>query len=889
MTDKTVMLLDGNSLMNRAYYGLAGRQDLNASDGTPTGAVYAFLNMFLRYRDLIQPDLIFALFDRPEPTFRHEVYNEYKGDRKKMPDDLALQMPLAKELLDALGVKRYEVPGYEADDLIGTIANKAVAQDYVVTIVSGDRDTFQLINEKTEVLMPVSRRGLTQQEVINLEVLADRYGLIPEQIVDLKALMGDSSDGIPGIAGVGEKTALKLLHEYGDLETVLANSDQIKGVLGKRIQAEEDMARLSYDLARIELAVPIPDLPENFTDISSEQSDSELLQFFLRLGFKSMIPRFGLERALADWSIKLSQDSSITGQEQIECSSKEEFLQCSKEQEIVIAWEEQNDHVVSLISSEGCVIYLSGADAANFLSELSEKKFTIWDYKYFLRRFQQKAYKNPPFDLKIAAYLLDQMEGQIQLESVLSRTLASDYRPYPLMDRVTGTQISLLESLEHQPALTAAEQSRIFYRAQQMIAARNKQEKMAVDLKLERLLALEFSLAGVLADMEAKGITLDQAELKSQTDRMAADISVLEDEIFALAGHEFNLNSPKQLGIVLFEELGLPPGRKTKTGQYSTAADELEVLQFSHQIIPLILEHRSLSKLKSTFLDGLSQAVDVDGRVRTSYHQTLTSTGRLSSSNPNLQNIPIRTKRGREIRNIFVAAPGYILLDADYAQIELRILAHLSQDPNLLQAFADDIDVHKATASSLFSVPVAEVNAEQRDIAKTVNFSIVYGISDFGLARDLGISIAKAHDYIAAYDARYQKVREWLNNTIKLAYDQGYVETLLGRRRYVTELKSSDTNVRNFGERAAANAPVQGTAADLIKLAMVRIHDAFIENNLDAHLVLQVHDELLVEASIQDAGAAAKILQESMVEAMSLSVPLVAEVASGQSWGGIKV
>ncbi|NLK02722.1 MAG: DNA polymerase I [Clostridiaceae bacterium] len=888
MTDKTVMLLDGNSLMNRAYYGLAGRQNLNAADGTPTGAVYAFLNMFLRYRDLIQPDLIFALFDRPEPTFRHEVYSEYKGDRKKMPDELAMQMPLVKELLDALGVKRYEAPGYEADDLIGTLAHKAVAQGYEVTIVSGDRDTFQLINENTDVLMPVSRQGLTQQEVINLEVLADRYGLIPEQIVDLKALMGDSSDGIPGIKGVGEKTALKLLHEYGNLETVLANSDQIKGVLGERIRAEEDMARLSYDLAKIERAVPIPDLPEDLKCISSEQSDSELLQFFLRLGFKSMIPRFGLEQALADWSAKLRQDSSITARERFKCSDQEEFLQCSKDQEIVIAWEEHNDHVVGLISSEGCVIYLPGADAVNFLSELSDRELTIWDYKSFLRQFQQKSYKKPPFDLKIAAYLLDQMEGQIQLETVLSRSLASDYQPYPSLTHTTDAQISLLEGVEHRAVLTETEQSRIFYRAQQMIAARNRQEKMAADLKLERLLAMEFTLAGVLADMEAKGITLDQAELKSQTDRMAADISVLEDEIYALAGHEFNLNSPKQLSIVLFEELGLPPGRKTKTGQYSTAADELEALKFSHQIIPLILEHRSLSKLKSTFLDGLSLAVDADGRVRTSYHQTLTSTGRLSSSNPNLQNIPIRTKRGREIRNIFVAAPGYILLDADYAQIELRLLAHLSQDSNLLQAFADNIDVHKATASSLFSVPVTEVNSEQRDIAKTVNFSIVYGISDFGLARDLGISIGKAHDYIAAYDARYQKVREWLNNTIKLAYDRGYVETLLGRRRYITELKSSDTNVRNFGERAAANAPVQGTAADLIKIAMVRIHDAFIENNLDAHLVLQVHDELLVEASLQDAEAAAKILHDNMVEAMSLSVPLVAEVASGQSWGEVK-
>lgn len=344
MTDKTVMLLDGNSLMNRAYYGLAGRQNLNSADGTPTGAVYAFLNMFLRYRDLIQPDLIFALFDRPEPTFRHEMYREYKGDRKKMPDELVLQMPLAKELLDALGVKRYEVSGYEADDLIGTMAHIAVEQGYKVTIVSGDRDTFQLINKNTEVLMPVSRSGLTQQEVINLEVLADRYGLIPEQVVDLKALMGDSSDGIPGIKGVGEKTALKLLHEHGNLETVLANADQINGALGEKIRAEEDMARLSYDLAKIELAVPIPDLPEYLTDINFRQSDSELLQFFLRLDFKSMIPRFGLEQALADWSIKLSRDSSITGKEQTEFSNKEEFLLHCKDQEIVIAWEEQNDH-----------------------------------------------------------------------------------------------------------------------------------------------------------------------------------------------------------------------------------------------------------------------------------------------------------------------------------------------------------------------------------------------------------------------------------------------------------------------------------------------------------------------------------------------------------------
>jgi len=884
------MLIDGNSLMFRAYYGLAGRQNLSSADGTPTGAVFAFLNMFLNYREMIEPDLICALFDRPEPTFRHELYSDYKGDRKPMPDDLALQIPLVKELLDAMGIKRYELAGYEADDLIGTLAWKAEDLGYKVTIVSGDRDAFQLIADRTDVLMPVSRRGATKQELIDIAELDKRYGLAPQQIIDLKALMGDSSDGIPGIKGIGEKTALKLLHEYGNLTTVLKNAADIKGVLGERLRSGADIANMSYELARINKQVPLTDIKDDLSDLRPEQSDQKLLKFFLRLDFKSMISKFGLKEELAEFKEQRSKESTVAAKERIHCDNQREFLAASEGQELVVYWDEHNDRVISFVSSGGCVLHLTSEEGLRFLAEIEDREITIWDYKGFLRHFERPAYAKAPYDLRIGAYILDQIEGQVQLDHALSRVLASEYQPPPVADDSIETQISLFSNQETEgTALTENMETIIFYRAENMFNARKKQEASAATMKLAKLLDLEFSLAGVLADMELTGITIDRAELAAQTERMAQDLVNLEESIYNLAGHEFNLNSPKQLGVVLFEELGLPPGRKTKTGQYSTAADELEALKFSHDIVPLILEHRSLAKLKSTFLDGLSQAIDADGRVRTSYHQTITSTGRLSSSNPNLQNIPIRTERGREIRKLFVAAPGNILLDADYAQIELRLLAHLSQDPNLLEAFKTGLDVHKATASSLFSIPISEVSAEQRDIAKTVNFSIVYGISDFGLSRDLGIPIWQAHEYIAAYDERYSKVRSWLNDTIKQAYELGYVETMLGRRRYINELKSSNVNLRKFGERAAANAPVQGTAADLIKLAMVLIDEAFDKKGLAAKLVLQVHDELIVEAALADADEAAKVLHDCMVEAMDLSVPLVAEVARGTSWGEVKV
>ncbi|HHU06882.1 MAG TPA: DNA polymerase I [Clostridiaceae bacterium] len=890
MIPRKVMLIDGNSIINRAYYGLAGRQNLTASDGTPTGAVYAFLNMLLSYRDKIEPDMICTLFDRSEPTFRHEVYKEYKGDRKPMPDDLAQQIPLVKELLDALGVKRCELTGYEADDLIGTIAKKAAARGHAVTIVSGDKDLLQLIDDKTDVLMPLSRGGVTQYEVINAEKLKEKYGITPQQIIDLKALMGDKSDGIPGIRGIGEKTALRLLAEYGDLDRVLANASGIKGALGDKIRGGEEEARLSYELATIDTDVPLVDLEQDLSDMQVSQADDQLLRFFLRVDFKSMIERFGLEADLEEYNEDASRKSSSFGGEIAVAASEEEFIKLAKDSDVVVYWDEKLDNYISFISTKGHALHLPKDQALDYFADLTGNNLIIWDYKSFLRHYQRPAYAKAPFDLRIAAYLLDQIEGQVQLDHVLSRVLGSDYRPHPLGAYNEDAQLSLLETADGDAKnrISGAEENLRLSRAENMILTRDKQLASAKGTGLEDLLDLEFSLAGVLADMESQGITIDRQELDSQSRNMTLDIADLEKKIYALVGHEFNLNSPRQLGTVLFEELKLPPGRKTKTGQYSTAAEELESLVFSHEIVPLIIEHRSLAKLKSTFLDGLSSAIEPDGRVRTSYHQTLTSTGRLSSSNPNLQNIPIRTERGREIRNIFVASSGNILLDADYAQIELRILAHLSQDPELMAAFRQNLDVHSVTATSLFNVPLEEVTSEQRSVAKTVNFSIVYGISDFGLARDLGISVPQAHDYIAAYDERYSQVRAWLNDTIKKAYEDGYVETMLGRRRYVTELKSSNINVRKFGERAAANAPVQGTAADLIKIAMVNIDAAFKERELDARLVLQVHDELIVEASETDAEAAAIILQKLMSEAMELSVPLVAEVSMGHSWGEVK-
>lgn len=884
------MLIDGNSIMNRAYYGLAGRQNLTAADGTPTGAVYAFLNMLLSYRDKIEPDLICTLFDRSEPTFRHEVYEEYKGDRKPMPDDLALQMPLVKELLDALGMKRCELAGYEADDLIGTIARKSVEQGHDVTIVSGDRDLWQLIDDKTDVLMPLSRGGFTQYELIDAGKLAEEYGITPKQVIDLKALMGDKSDGIPGIRGVGEKTAFRLLHEYGSLDEVLDKASEIKGSLGEKLRDGRDEAKLSYELATIDTDVPLADLEQDLSDMAITPADDELLRFFLRMDFKSMIDRFGLQSDLKEYKEEAGKKSSSYWDEITVCPSEEEFINLIEDQDVVIYWDEDFDKVISFISTRGNLLHLPKDQALDCFASLLGNNLLIWDYKSFLRHYQRQAYAKAPFDLRVAAYLLDQIEGQVQLDHVLSRVLAADYRSHPVSAETEDAQISLLEAaaLNTEAQLSEAEENLRLFRAENMIKARDKQVAAAKEMKLEDLLSLEFALAGVLADMELQGITIDKQELDSQSKIMAQDIQDLEKKIYALAGHEFNINSPRQLGTILFEELKLPPGRKTKTGQYSTAAEELEALVFSHEIVPQILEHRSLAKLKSTFLDGLSSAIEPDGRVRTSYHQTLTSTGRLSSSNPNLQNIPIRTERGREIRNIFVASAGNILLDADYAQIELRILAHLSQDPELLAAFQQELDVHSVTAASLFDVPIEEVTNEQRSIAKTVNFSIVYGISDFGLARDLSISVPQAHEYIAAYDEHYSQVRAWLNETIKKAYKDGYVETMLGRRRYVSELKSANVNVRKFGERAAANAPVQGTAADLIKIAMVNIHAAFKERGLDAHLVLQVHDELIVEASEADATEAAEVLQKMMCQAMELSVPLVAEVTMGHSWGEIK-
>ncbi len=890
MTPKKVMLIDGNSIANRAYYGLAGRQNLTAADGTPTGAVYAFLNMLLSYQDKIAPDMICTLFDRSEPTFRHKVYKEYKGDRKPMPDDLALQMPLIKELLDALGVKRCELAGYEADDLIGTIAKKSAARGYDVTIVSGDRDLLQLIDDKTDVLMPLSRGGFTQYEIIDTEKLNEKYGITPKQVIDLKALMGDKSDGIPGIRGVGEKTALRLLDEYGDLDEVLDNAAGIKGSLGEKLRGGREEARLSYELATIDTDVPLADLEQDLSDLEVTQADDKLLRFFLRMDFKSMIDRFDLKSDLEEYKEEAGQKSSLFGGKITAADSGEEFINLIKSSDVVVYWDEDFDKIISFISTQGHVLHLPQDQALDLFGALHDNNPVIWDYKSFLRHYQRRAYAKAPFDLRVAAYLLDQIEGQVQPDHVLGRILASDYRPHPVGADNEGAQLSLLDaaSAAAKAQISEAEESLRLSRAENMIKARDKQAAKAKEMKLEDLLDLEFSLAGVLADMELRGITIDRQELDTQSKNMALDISDLEKKIYALAGHEFNLNSPRQLGTVLFEELKLPPGRKTKTGQYSTAAEELEALAFSHGIVPLIIEHRSLAKLKSTFLDGLSSAIEPDGRVRTSYHQTLTSTGRLSSSNPNLQNIPIRTERGREIRNIFVASSGNILLDADYAQIELRILAHLSQDPELLTAFQQELDVHSATATSLFGVPIEEVTSEQRSIAKTVNFSIVYGISDFGLARDLGISVPEAHEYIAAYDERYSQVRAWLNDTIKKAYEDGFVETMLGRRRYVPELKSANVNVRKFGERAAANAPVQGTAADLIKIAMVNIDAAFKKRELDARLVLQVHDELLVEAAEADAAEAAEILQRLMCKAMELSVPLVAEVTMGQSWGEMK-
>ena len=846
---KKLMILDGNSVVNRAFYGV---RPLNAPDGTPTNAVYGFLAILQKLFEGEAPDSLCVAFDLPAPTFRHEMYEGYKAQRKPMPEELAVQMPLLKEALDAMHIRRLEAAGWEADDVLGAVSAICEKSGWACEIVTGDKDSFQLITETTSVLHVKSRMGQTETILYDRARFEEEYGFAPPLMVDLKALMGDASDNIPGVPGIGEKTALDLVRRYGRVVDIYAGLDglDIKDSVRKKLAAGRESAEMSYTLATISREAPVELKPEDAA--WSRDFGPELYAVLDRLGFRRFIEKWGL--APAPEAVQEAESRAMPELSALTAQEAEARIRAAETLGLALP----GDDLDSLSLCDGEAIFTLnwgelGEDYNRLLRLVfsPEVKKTAHGVKDLmgLALAEGLGTEGFVFDTELAAYVLDPTESGYDLGKLTKRYLGAEL-----------------------PEARAALELMAPMRAK---LAENGAEKLYFDIELP--------LCQVLAEMERAGFLVDRKALADFGESLTAGIDALQRGIWELAGHEFNINSPKQLGEVLFDELMLPAGKKTKTG-WSTNADILEKLIGKHPIIGDILEYRMLTKLKSTYADGLLKVISADGRIHTNFRMTVTATGRLSSTEPNLQNIPVRRELGAQIRRMFVAAPGCVLVDADYSQIELRLLAHISGDETMQNAFKSGEDIHAVTASQVFGLPLAEVTPAQRSSAKAVNFGIVYGISAFSLAQDIKVSPAEARAYIDAYMQKYHGVREYMDRVIAEAKERGYVETLFGRRRPVPELKASNFNTRSFGERVARNMPIQGTAADIIKLAMVNVRRRLRAEGLEARLILQVHDELIAECPEREAERVAALLEEEMERAVTLSVPLTAEAHSGHSW-----
>lgn len=843
-----LLILDGNSIVNRAFYGV---RMLNAPDGMPTNGVYGFLSILRKLLDEEKPEAVCVAFDLKAPTFRHLRYEGYKAQRKGMPEELAVQMPILKQVLDAMGILRLELEGFEADDLLGTVAAKCENNGWECRIVTGDKDSFQLISETTHVCHVKSRMGQTTTTEYTPELFFEEYGFEPKCIIDLKALMGDASDNIPGVPGVGEKTAMALVQEYKHLETIYAELDtlDVKEGMRKKLREGKDSAFLSFELATIHTDAPIEFSPEDA--VWHEDYRPELYDLFKKLGFNKFIEK---------WGISENTESAATARLEhltyIEDASFDDIMDAVKAADIIAVSPDLSFD--SLEICDGKAVYLArwtalGDDYTRLTSYVFSDKVRKTGHNVKDIMTQLISEKLPldgfVYDTALAGYLLDATAG--------------DYGLGRMSIGYCGAELGGAEAV---------------YRL------REATEKKLAQLGMTKLFYdIEMPLCRVLADMQEQGFLIDRAALSSFGESLTGTIAELERAIYDQSGCEFNINSPKQLGEVLFDKLMLPAGKKTKTG-WSTNADVLEKLRGKHPIVQMALDYRMLTKLKSTYADGLLKLIDSDGRIRTKFQMTVTATGRLSSTDPNLQNIPIRKELGSHIREMFIASKGNVLVDADYSQIELRLLAHISGDKHMQEAFLSGEDIHAVTASQVFNTPLGEVTSLQRSRAKAVNFGIVYGISAWSLAQDIGVMQAEAKAYMDAYLNKYDGVREYMKSVVENAKCDGYVETLYARRRYLPEIKSSNFNTRSFGERVALNMPIQGTAADIIKLAMVNVYNRLNAEGLKAKLILQVHDELICECPEDEAQTVANILREEMSGAAQLSVPLTVDVKIGHSW-----
>ena len=888
-----LMVLDGNSIVNRAFYGVS--QNLTTRSGQPTNAIFGFLNILHKLMDDVGPDALCVTFDRKAPTFRHLAYEGYKAQRKGMPEELASQMPILKQVLTAMNIPIYELDGWEADDLLGTISKADTAAGWETVVVTGDKDSLQLVTDSTTVKLVSTRMGRTTTKDMTPEAFREEYGFAPIHIIDLKALMGDASDNIPGVKGVGEKTAMSLIQRYGSIDDLYAAMPAPEmaqgvpakpGIIKKLTEGEQD-ARSSYDLATIRLDAPIDFAPE--ANLCKAPDNNALYQLFLDLEFSKLIDRYHL-------TAPQGEAPAEDAPRQLEVEKTHEVVtEQGRMEELLAIWRSADEvDVLALPSLDVvCVEYWPEEQYSHAALFFADK---LDCYNDFLKDFFGPGIKKVShsvkglcralldegitpggfvFDTEVAAYLLAPTDGSYELEKLgltyftqqfeKSETYLGEGAFGPLADPTAA-----MSALMSHCSLIGALREVLTERLEELGMTRLYQE-------------VELPLCQVLAEMETEGFYIDRSALAQFGEMLTERIDKAQSAIYTLAGEEFNINSTKQLGIILFEQLGLPPVKKTKTG-YSTNAEVLDKLKGKHPIIEEILEYRQLTKLKSTYVDGLSKVIDPDGRIHSSFQNTVTATGRLSSTEPNLQNIPVRTELGAQLRKMFVAGAGRVLVDADYSQIELRLLAHMADDQAMIQGFRSGEDIHAITASQVFGVPQCEVTPLMRRSAKAVNFGIVYGISPFSLSQDIGVTVAEAKEYMDKYFAHYAGVHAYMDNVVKEAKDRGYVSTPMGRRRWVPELKSSNFNTRSFGERVALNAPIQGAAADIIKLAVIRVRDRLLREGLEGRLVLQVHDELIVECPADEAHQVARVVREEMEGAAALSVPLLADTAAGKSW-----
>ena len=898
-----LLLIDGNSIANRAFYGIMGSKMLTSKDGRYTNAVYGFLAIMFKILEDIEPDYMAVSFDLKAPTARHKMYEGYKANRHGMPEELAQQMPMIKEILTAMNIDIVQKEGYEGDDILGTLAKFGENKDLEVTILSGDRDTFQLATDKVTIRIPRTKAGKTETEDYDRKKVMEEYGLEPKALIEVKGLQGDTSDNIPGVPGIGPKTAISLIQKYGTIENLYkkieAGEDDLKGKQKENIVQNKNMAILSRTLGEIDVNVPLDDTLENLK--VEEWDRKKVLELFQEWNFKRYIEKFNLEGTTSESNSEQKDLNNLFKiNEQVSISEAKEIVEKQKRLIFCLTLNDNNNQeniikkeisAISIYDNEKNEVYYirkTNDEFDTFLKNIFEnEKIEKIGYElgnvYILLKQIGITMQNLKCDITVQSYILDPTVGKYPIDELIEKYLELNINEYLEKNGVNDEkQITLFESKEKEVDSQIYKSAFYAYSIYELSnLLRTKLEEIEA---IELFEQIDMPTVEVLADMQWNGMHIEEKELVEFGDILKDGLEVLTGEIYNIAGMEFNINSPKQLGEVLFEKMGLPVKKKTKSG-YSTAEDVLEKLRNYSPIIKKILDYRQLSKLNSTYVEGLRPYINPKTqRIHSFFHQTITATGRISSTEPNLQNIPTRIEFGKRLRKVFKPDEGNVYIDADYSQIELRVLAHMSEDKHMIEAFINGEDIHKQAAAKVLHKPQEEVTKEERSNAKAVNFGIVYGISEFGLGEQLGIGRKEAKRYIDQYLEEYSGIRQYMTDVVEEAKEKGYAKTMFNRRRYISELSSNNYMVREFGKRAAMNTPIQGTAADIMKIAMINVYKALKDANLKAKIVLQVHDEMMIEAPIEEKEAVKKILKENMEKAAILNVPLIAEISEAENW-----